>query len=190
MTKIYTKTGDKGLTGLVSGTRISKSDHRIELYGDIDELNSFIGVCSIDLKKNNLMSDYLLILKIQSALFDLGSNLACEANLREKFKLPKLDSALVGLLESAIDRMDSELPKLENFILPGGSSEAAKLHVTRAIARRVERKLVSYGESSNESLPENSIIFINRLSDYLFQLARFINLKLKVSEVSWEPLKI
>lgn len=189
MSKIYTKTGDKGSTGLVSGNRISKSDHRIDLYGDVDELNSFIGVISTDLKKNNLQADYQLILKIQSALFDLGSNLACEANLREKYKLPQVNCHLIELIEKAIDRMDAELPKLKHFVLPGGTSEAAKLHVTRTIARRVERKLISYGETSKEELPENSLIFLNRLSDYFFQLARYTNLKLKTDEIPWEPFK-
>lgn len=190
MSKIYTKTGDKGETGLVSGNRISKSDSRIDLYGDVDELNSFIGVISIDLKKHNLNEDYSLILKIQSALFDLGSNLACEANLRDQYKLPQINIALIELMEKAIDRMDLHLPKLKNFILPGGTSEAAKIHVTRTIARRVERKLISFAEASKEILPINSVVFLNRLSDYLFQLARYTNLKLKTDEISWVPFKI
>lgn len=190
MSKIYTKTGDSGTTGLVSGSRISKSDTRIDLYGDVDELNSFIGVISTDVKKIKLDDDYQLIIKIQSALFDLGSNLACEANLRAHYKLPQIHVGLIDMMEKAIDRMDKELPKLKNFVLPGGTGEAAKLHVTRTIARRVERKLIGYSESTKEVLPENSVIFLNRLSDYLFQLARYANFKLNTKEIEWIPFKI
>ncbi len=187
MGKIYTKTGDEGLTGLVSGNRISKSDDRIDLYGDIDELNSYLGVVHQYLKDKNAKE---LLYKVQSALFDLGSNLACEEENRSRYKLPQVHLDLVSGLERSMDDMDQELPKLKSFVLPGGSILASHLHVARTICRRVERKLVHFKLKSGENLPENALIFLNRLSDYFFMLSRYVNYKENINEIEWKPFSI
>lgn len=188
--KVYTKTGDQGTTGLVSGSRILKSDSRIDLYGELDELNSRVGYSSSllapDLKFNQVVS---FLQHIQSALFDLGSNLACEVENRKKYNLPQISDEFVAEIELEIDRMDNELPPLKNFILPGGSQAASSLHICRTGARNVERKLVLYYETTKEELPLNSTVFLNRLSDYFFVLARYVNKQLLVDEISWKPRK-
>ncbi|MFZ4712823.1 MAG: cob(I)yrinic acid a,c-diamide adenosyltransferase [Bacteriovoracaceae bacterium] len=187
MAKIYTRTGDEGLTGLVSGNRISKSDERIDLYGDVDELNSYLGLVIVHFNNENNSSDKEILLKVQSALFDLGSNLACEEENRTRFKLPSIHMNLINSLESRIDQMDDILPKLKNFILPGGSLLASHLHVSRTICRRVERKLVHFKLTSGELLPENGLMLLNRLSDYLFVLSRYANHLSSDIEVEWKP---
>ncbi len=184
MAKIYTKTGDTGQTSLVSGTRVSKGEDRIQLYGDVDELNSHIGyflsICDDkDSKK--------ILVKIQSSLFDLGSNLACEESNRDKYKLPQIRESLIQLLESEIDRMDKKLSPLKNFILPGGNPGASYAHICRTVSRRVEVDLVRYTEESKEKAPENAIKLLNRLSDYFFVLSRYINLNSSVEEIIWQP---
>jgi cob(I)alamin adenosyltransferase len=188
--KVYTKTGDKGQTGLVSGNRTLKSDIRIDLYGELDELNSRIGISAsqlaLDLEFQQIVN---FIHHIQSAIFDLGSNLACEIENRAKFNLPQLSDEFITDIELEIDKLDSELPELKNFILPGGSVVAATLHVCRTNARTVERKLIHYYETTKEELPQNSMIFLNRLSDYFFVLARYVNHAKKVEEISWKPRK-
>lgn len=188
--KVYTKTGDQGTTGLVSGNRISKSDSRIDLYGELDELNSRVGYSSSqissDLQFNQIMS---FLHHIQSALFDLGSNLACEVENRQKYNLPQISDEFITEIETEIDRMDSELPPLKNFILPGGSKAASSFHLCRTGARNVERKLVHYHATTKEELPLNSAVFLNRLSDYFFVLARYVNMQLQVEEINWKPRK-
>lgn len=184
--KIYTRTGDEGNTGLVSGNRISKSDPRIDLYGDLDELNSRIGfACS--LLDTKFTSEITFLYKVQSALFDLGSNMACEQENRAKFQLPQLSQALIVQMEYEIDRMDGELEPLKNFILPGGSQGSAALHLARTGTRTVERKLISFHRTSKEELPALSVIFLNRLSDYFFMLARYINKSSNSPEIYWKP---
>jgi cob(I)alamin adenosyltransferase len=184
---IYTRTGDKGTTGLVGGSRIKKSDPRINLYGEVDELNSFIGGGISNLDKS---FDTLLLRNIQSALFDLGSNLACEKDYREKFKLPKIQELLITHLENEIDKMASVLIPLNSFILPGGTAEASSFHVCRTVCRRVERHLVDFEDQHAGEVPENALKFINRLSDYFFILSRFLNFKKNVEEINWIPEKI
>lgn len=187
---LYTKTGDSGLTSLVSGNRISKSDLRINLYGEVDELNSIIGLCISYLKNCNFKNsevNFELILKIQSSLFDLGSNLACELENREKFKLPKINPDLVQLIENEIDQLDQNLPKLKSFILPGGDQAASGLHLARTVCRRVERTLVSFENINKGEIPENALMLLNRLSDYFFVLSRFVNYKLSIPETIWIP---
>lgn len=188
--KIYTKTGDKGETGLVSGNRTLKSDGRIDLYGELDELNSRIGLsCSelaLDLEFQQTVN---FLHHIQSAIFDLGSNLACEVENRAKFNLPQISDEFIGDLELEIDRLDHELPPLKNFILPGGTVVAASIHLCRTNARTVERKLIHYYHTTKEELPVNSVIFLNRLSDYLFVLARYVNKIKSVEEIEWKPRK-
>ena len=186
--KVYTKTGDQGKTGLVSGTRILKSDIRIDLYGELDELNSRVGVSSSALASDMKFQKTVEFLHhIQSALFDLGSNLACEVENRTKYNLPQISEVFIADMELEIDRMDHELPDLKNFILPGGSMMAASLHLCRTGARSVERRLIAYYEETQEELPQNSVIFLNRLSDYFFVLARYVNHVLKVNEINWKP---
>lgn len=186
--KVYTRTGDQGETALVSGKRISKSDLRIDLYGELDELNSRIGfTCSYLAGELELQQILHFLHHIQSAIFDLGSNLACETENREKFKLPQIADEFITDLELEIDKLDSELVPLKNFILPGGTIIASSLHLCRTNARKVERKLINYHLISKEELPANSIVFLNRLSDYFFVLSRYVNKVKKVSETEWKP---
>ena len=197
---IYTKTGDSGITGLVGGTRIKKSDARIHLYGEVDELNSFIGAAVTDLKELMSISpvaqareaykveiDFLI--NVQSSLFDLGSNLACELEQRKNFKLPQLDENLIDQMEDHIDLMDSKLPALHHFIVPGGLRASCSFHLCRTICRRIDRQLVDFNELKPGEAPEYSIQYLNRLSDYFFVLSRFINFSEGIKEVSWIPKK-
>lgn len=182
---VYTRTGDKGQTGLVSGNRISKADLRIDLYGDLDELNSRVGfICSL-LNKESL-PEVKFLYSLQSALFDLGSNMACEYENRSKYNLPQITEAFIQEMEHEIDRMDQALEPLKNFILPGGTMAASSVHLARTCARSVERKLVHYNELTQEELPILSLIFLNRLSDYFFILARYINKLEKGEEITWK----
>ncbi len=177
--KIYTKTGDAGQTSLIGGARVSKADLRIDLYGEVDELNSYVGYLrgSFD---NELLEN------IQNQLFCLGSLLACEKENHEKFKLPNIDSSIVEKLEKAIDEMNDSLDPLKNFILPSGSEGANRSHLCRVIARRSERKLVNFLNQVPDQIPENSVIFLNRLSDYFFTLSRFINKSENIDETIWK----
>jgi len=185
--KVYTKTGDQGLTSLVSGNRIEKSNIRIDLYGEVDELNSMLGFALSLLPSDSFDHEKVFLQRIQSSLFDLGSNLACEVENRSKYKLPKITVDLISSLENEIDRMDGELEPLKNFILPGGASAAATFHLCRTMARKVERLLVSFHRETTEDLPENSLVYLNRLSDYFFVLSRYVNKRLNVKEQLWIP---
>jgi len=188
--RIYTKTGDKGETALVSGTRVSKAHERIDLYGELDELNSRLGVSAALMEKEirlQRISEFMH--SIQSSIFDLGSQLACEAEKREGFQLPKISQEFITDLEEEIDRLDHELPPLKNFILPGGSETSAQLHLARTQARKVERKLIHFLESSKEESPENAAVFLNRLSDYLFVLSRYVDKLAAAPERLWKPKK-
>ena len=184
--KIYTKTGDEGKTSLVSGNRTFKSDLRIDLYGELDELNSRIGY-SFALLPEGMTEIKNFLHVIQSALFDLGSNMACEFENREKFNLPQLTEDLITQIEKEIDGMDKDLEPLKNFILPGGTAASASIHLARTGSRNVERKLVHYEHVTKEVLPPLSIIFLNRLSDYFFVLARYVNKKMNGPEILWKP---
>jgi cob(I)alamin adenosyltransferase len=188
--KVYTKTGDQGETGLVSGNRTLKSDLRIDLYGELDELNSRLGFACSELGEDITFQQIINFFHhVQSAIFDLGSNLACEIENRAKFNLPQISKEFIEDIELEIDKLDSELQPLKNFILPGGSKTASAIHLCRTNARSVERKLVHYFDVTKEELPENSIIFLNRLSDYLFTLARYVNKAKGVEEITWKPRK-
>lgn len=182
--KIYTKTGDAGETSLVGGTRLSKGDDRIELYGEVDELNSFLGY-SKELLADEYTKDRKLIEKLQSSLFDLGSHLACEADKRETFQLPLISADIIAEVESRIDECDSECPPLKNFILPGGTKCAASLHISRSVCRRIERQMIR----SEVLLPENALMLVNRMSDYFFVLSRYVNIKKGAAEILWQPKK-
>lgn len=175
--KIYTKTGDKGKTSLYGGTRISKSHSRITAYGNIDELNSFIGLLLEYIPDNKKE----LLLKIQNELFVQGSHLA--AGNDHDYKLPEFNENLVAELEQDIDAMNEELDPLKHFILPGGSKGISYAHVCRTITRRAERGVVAL--ALEENVPDEVVVFLNRLSDYFFILARYIAKKEKVNEIKW-----
>ena len=181
--KIYTKTGDKGTTSLIGGTKVSKSHIRIESYGTIDELNSFIGLCGdcIDDEKSKVT-----LKEIQDRLFTIGSSLACDPDKEPLMKLPDLKEIDITFLEQEIDAMNEVLPAMKNFILPGGDVAVSHLHVARCVCRRAERVCVLMQEN-NLFIDEIVIKYINRLSDYLFVLARYIAKLLKAEEVAWKP---
>jgi cob(I)alamin adenosyltransferase len=174
--KIYTRTGDQGQTSLFGGARVAKNDARIEAYGTIDELNSFIGVA----RTSPIPSDTDRTLdQVQHDLFEIGAHLASPGTSR----FPGVEPARIEALEAAIDAMERELPALKNFILPGGTSPAAYLHVARTVCRRVERLVVALGDETEATL--STIAYLNRLSDYLFVAARFANLRAGVDDVAW-----
>lgn len=179
--KIYTKTGDKGKTSLLGGTRVSKSNERINTYGTIDELNSFLGLVS-DLDQNK--DRVLFIRNIQSRLFTIGSSLAAETDRAKEFK-PDLEDTDVTELEKAIDDMNESLPAMKNFILPGGHQLISATHISRTVCRRAERLIINLSES--EDVEEIIIRYLNRLSDYLFVLARKQGHDLKIKEIPWKP---
>jgi len=188
--KIYTKSGDQGDTSLVSGNRAPKSDLRIDLYGELDELNSRIGVaCSYmqGMVEEQRVLEFLH--QIQSSIFNLGSNLACEPENREKYQLPQIASDFITSIEDEIDFMDQKLEPLKNFILPGGTRSASFIHLCRTCTRTVERKLIAFHHKTKEPLPDESIIFLNRLSDYFFVLARYLNHYEGGKEIIWKPVR-
>lgn len=179
--KIYTKTGDQGSTSLLTGKRVAKNDARIDAYGTVDELNSWIGLLSTF----QVNEPQAVVLKnIQDRLFNMGSSLA--AGDPKVFSTDVEDSDIL-LLESQMDAFDKELPPLKHFVLPGGSAEVAYAHIARTVCRRAERLVVSL---NSESDVEPIVIrYLNRLSDYLFVLSRWIAINQKVEEVKWIPRK-
>lgn len=180
--KIYTKTGDKGTTSLIGGTRVPKHHIRIETYGTVDELNSFIGMIR-DHNKENVHLNFVLN-EIQDRLFTIGSALAADPE-KSKMKLPDLHESDITLLENEIDKMNAELPELKAFILPGGSINASWSHLARCVCRRCERLVSQLSEES--PLPNLVLIYLNRLSDYLFVLARKTLMDEKKPEIEWKP---
>jgi cob(I)alamin adenosyltransferase len=181
--KIYTKTGDKGSTSLIGGTKVPKSHLRIEAYGTIDELNSSIGLCR-DLLNDN--ASRTILLEIQDRLFTIGSSLACDPIKAPKMRIPDLKDADVTLLENEIDRLNEMLPPMKSFILPGGHPTVSQIHITRCVCRRAERCCVRL---ELESLEVEPIIlqYLNRLSDYLFLLSRYAGKLLDSPELPWKP---
>lgn len=178
--KIYTKTGDKGKTSLLSGKRVSKSHPRIEAYGTVDELNSFIGLLrAYDINEG----DKLVLERIQNLLFTMGSNLAMDEK-NPDFGLPEININDIEQLEKEMDRMDEILPKLNAFIIPGGDKAVAVSHVCRSICRRAERLCIELSE--NEIIDEQIIIYLNRLSDYFFMLGRKIAYDKKIDVPEWK----
>ena len=180
--KIYTKVGDKGTTSLIGGTKVLKSDLRIEAYGTVDELNSYVGLC------NDLLTDEhskKILKEIQDRLFTIGSSLACDPKKELKMKIPDLKEEDVSLLEKEVDKMNQVLPEMKSFILPGGHVTVSHIHVARCICRRAERCCVRL----NEQAPEDFLVlkYLNRLSDYLFVLARYSSRLLNVEEMAWKP---
>ncbi|UOQ99221.1 cob(I)yrinic acid a,c-diamide adenosyltransferase [Hymenobacter sp. 5317J-9] len=178
--KIYTKTGDKGLTSLIGGTRVPKSSLRIECYGTVDELNAHIGLVrdqDVNAPRRPLLKE------IQDRLFTIGSALAADPE-KSKMKLPDLHEADVTLLEDEMDRLNLELPELRAFILPGGHPAVSHAHVARCVCRRAERLAIHLGEES--FVAELVVVYLNRLSDYLFVLSRAMAHDLGVEEVTWQ----
>lgn len=185
---IYTKSGDKGETSLVSGTRIPKCAEVISLYGNLDELNSHLGYLVSLCKGEKFFTAELneFFSKMQSTFFDLGSKLACESEYWEKYRLPDIDSTLISDMENLIDKLDGNLEKLKTFILPGGAQPAAYAHVVRTVCRRVERDLVHHKDSGFR-IPEMSLELLNRFSDFIFVYSRYINHETKHEEIIWKP---
>ncbi|MBX3043402.1 MAG: cob(I)yrinic acid a,c-diamide adenosyltransferase [Candidatus Kapabacteria bacterium] len=179
--KIYTKTGDDGTTGLFNGVRVSKYDIRVESYGTVDELNSIIGLART-FTAHIEISDALKI--ISNTLFTLGSDLATPLNPPPKFEVTRLSPESIAYLENLIDEYTDKLPPLKSFILPGGSQSASFLHQARTVCRRAERLIVRLSELEN--IGPFVIIFINRLSDYLFTAARYENHLSGISDNVWE----
>jgi cob(I)alamin adenosyltransferase len=179
--KIYTKTGDKGETSLIGGTRVPKSHIRIEAYGTVDELNSIIGVLT---DHNNIFELNNQFKEIQDRLFTIGSILATDRQV--KMQLPDLHQKDIDYLEKLIDEMDKELPQLKSFILPGGHLASSTAHVARCICRRAERICVGM-QQENLSVDAIVIQYLNRLSDYLFTIARFISFKNNINDLEWHP---
>lgn len=181
--KIYTKTGDKGTTSLIGGTKVPKSHLRIEAYGTVDELNSCLGLCRDLLEDDTARST---ILEVQDRLFTIGSSLACDPIKEPKMRIPDLKPGDIQLLESEMDRMNETLPEMKSFILPGGHPVVSQLHIARCVCRRTERCCVRL---ELESLEVEPLIlqYLNRLSDYLFILARYIGHQLNVAESPWKP---
>ncbi|MFY7963270.1 MAG: cob(I)yrinic acid a,c-diamide adenosyltransferase [Chitinophagaceae bacterium] len=180
--KVYTKTGDKGKTSLIGGTKVSKSHIRIESYGTVDELNSFIGLCNDSITDEKSKST---LKEIQDRLFTIGSSLACDPDKEPLMKLPDLKEADVTFLENEIDMMNTSLPLMKNFILPGGDIAVSNLHVARCVCRRAERICVAMQEN-NLFIDPIVVKYINRLSDYLFVLARYIGKLHNVKEIAWK----
>ena len=159
----------------------------MHIYGEVDELNSNLGMAHSLMKFHNITTDELgFIEDIQSRLFDLGSNLACEPENIKKFNLPQIADEVLTSMEEKIDELDAQVPPLKNFILPGGHPIAASFHVSRTICRRIERNFVSFEDENPNQLPKNAMVFVNRLSDYLFVMARYVNHVAKEPEVLWE----
>ena len=178
--KLYTKTGDKGKTSLLGGKKVSKADLRIEAYGNVDEVNSFIGHLKDHEGIENRLKQQLHW--IQEHLFSIGSILASEANFKG-FELPKVAQTEVQQLEAWIDKFDGEVPPLKSFILPGGHPAVSLAHICRTVCRRTERSIISL--NAHEAVDESILQFMNRLSDYLFIFARTIGHILDVKEAPW-----
>ena len=178
--KIYTKKGDKGFTSLFGGTRVLKSHKRIESYGTIDELNSYLGLIS---SLPALKYHQSLITRIQNNLFVIGSILATETSGPNE-KIPELKDEESEFLEKLMDDFDKDLPTLKGFIIPGGHEAIAHIHIARCICRRAERQIVALSQENEVQSPV--IIYINRLSDFLFMLARKITYELGIAEQIWK----
>ncbi len=179
--KLYTKTGDKGETGLIGGTRVPKNDIRIEAYGTVDELNSFVGL----LTTNKIPKpDFDFLRGIQHNLFKIGSYLATDTEKVQLLEVSIFKSAIIDQIENEIDKIDASLPELSSFVLPGGSASGALCHICRTISRRAERRL----HDVNNIYPVDNliIIYINRLSDYFFALSRSLTLNANCEEIYWK----
>ncbi|MBL7882978.1 MAG: cob(I)yrinic acid a,c-diamide adenosyltransferase [Bacteroidia bacterium] len=179
--KVYTKTGDKGQTSLIGGTRVPKHHIRIESYGTVDELNSFIGLI-----RDQTIDEHskTILIEIQDRLFTIGASLASDPQ-KSKMKIPDLKEEDVILLETEMDKMDESLPEMKSFVLPGGHTTVSYCHIARCVCRRAER--ISIQLSETEFVAELVIKYLNRLSDYLFVLSRKLSIDLNAKEIPWKP---
>lgn len=183
--KIYTKTGDKGTTGLFGGARLPKDHFRIEAYGAVDELNSHLGLIRDLAGVEGLEDPVSWILTIQDRLFTAGSHLAAEPG--KALPLPPLHDTDITFLEAAIDKMDGDLPPLRSFVLPGGHPLVSHIHIARCVCRRAERRVVTL--SGQEEIHIVILPYLNRLSDMLFTLSRWYAHQLRITEIPWQPRK-
>ncbi|MBU2939547.1 cob(I)yrinic acid a,c-diamide adenosyltransferase [Lacinutrix sp. C3R15] len=188
--KVYTKTGDKGTTALFGGTRVPKHHIRIDSYGTVDELNSHIGL----IRDQDINSKYKeTLIHIQDRLFTVGAVLATDPekamlkNGKERLNIPKISSENIELLEKEMDTMNEALPQMTHFVLPGGHQTVSFCHIARCVCRRAERLATALNEI--ETIEPNTLMYLNRLSDYLFVLARKLSYDLKADEVKWIPEK-
>lgn len=179
--KIYTKTGDKGTTGLIGGERVFKNAPRIIAYGEIDELNALLGIVRAESSHAPLRDS---LGQIQSALFTVGAQLASP---KSDAKIEIITAAHVDFLERQIDVVSQSLPELRQFILPGGGKTASFLHLARTVCRRAERAMVSLSQMEGESVDSWLMIYVNRLSDYLFVMARLANQLESIEDIPWKP---
>jgi cob(I)alamin adenosyltransferase len=181
--KIYTKKGDTGTTQLIGGTRVAKNHDRIEAYGTIDELNSFVGL----LRDQEMDSRYKkILLEIQDRLFTIGSSLASDPE-KSRMKIPALNEDDILLLEKEMDQMDEQLPELKSFLLPGGHPTVSYCHIARCVCRRSERLAVHLSEATAGGVDLLIIKYLNRLSDFFFVLARKLSADLHAEEIPWNP---
>jgi cob(I)alamin adenosyltransferase len=181
--KIYTKTGDDGSTNLLGGPRVRKSERRIDCYGNVDELNAFIGWCAAATGAEKTASMLDALRTIQNDLFVIGSHLAVADGSPTPKSIPQLEESAVARLEMQIDTAVAALPPLRSFVLPGGSELAARLHIARTVCRRAERRLVAF--SMERPVPPIVLTFLNRLSDWLFVQARMANHQQNVTDIPW-----
>jgi cob(I)alamin adenosyltransferase len=180
-TKVYTKTGDQGQTSLIGGTRVPKHHLRIEAYGTVDELNSYIGLIrdqSVDAETKKML------IEIQDRLFTIGASLASDPE-KSKMKIPDLKEEDVLLLEKEMDKMNESLPEMRSFVLPGGHTTVSYCHIARCVCRRTERLVIHLSEES--FVADLVIKYLNRLSDYLFVLSRKLSADLHAEEIPWKP---
>lgn len=181
--KIYTKTGDGGETSLFGGQRVGKEHARIKAYGTVDELNAFIGLARASSPPREIDD---ILARVQDELFTLGADLATPVD-KEKTRVPRISGADAARLEAAIDDADVQLKPLRAFVLPGGSALSSQLHVARTVCRRAERAVIAL--KRNEQVSDACVVYLNRLSDLLFILARLANLRAGVEEPEWKPGK-
>jgi len=179
--KIYTKTGDKGQTSLIGGTRLPKHHIRIEAYGTVDELNSHVGLLRDVIEDDPTNS---LLISVQDRLFTIGSHLAADPE-KNKMKLPSLFEEDILAIEKAIDEIDAVVPEMKSFVLPGGHIHVSYCHIARCVCRRAERAVLRLAE--NEKVEEIHYKYLNRLSDYLFMLSRWLTFHYKANEIPWKP---
>lgn len=180
--KIYTKTGDKGTTSLISGRRVSKANLRIESYGTVDELNSYIGMLR---DQKELAHRKEILIEIQDRLFTIGSLLASDPNKVSHIAIPQIDEPDITALEVEIDVMNEELPPMTHFILPGGHPAVSFCHLARTVCRRAERRCTEL--HNEEGIDEVVIRYLNRLSDYIFVLSRMTSHEVNADEIAWKP---
>ena len=181
ITKVYTRTGDKGQTSIIGGIRVSKACERLEAYGTVDELSSHLGLLAALLPDGD---DKDVIIRIQNNLFNVCTNLATDQSQTPLYDSAKLPEGEIELLEKEVDRMMKLLPERQGFILPGGTQAAAQAHVCRTVCRRAERRIVALSEVAQIS--QETQQYVNRLSDYLFVLAKIINFNENKSEIVWQ----